>query len=170
MVPILKNSLFLLSFCFVLIACSSRGNHDRENTSVSVDATVDLPNITLTKLNGERLQGKDLLGKKSILILFQTDCDHCQREAKQIKAHLQSFSEYQLYFITNASATEVGKFAVDYELSEKSNVIFALTDVQGILNNFGSIPTPSLYIYDAAGKLLRKFNGETDINLILEAL
>jgi len=164
-----KNGFIFLIFCFVGLSCT-HSTSEKQNISTSIQKPVDLPDIAFTKLTGERFQGKDLVGKNVILILFQPDCDHCQRETKQIREHLQSFSGYQLYFVTNTPVAEVDKFAREYRLFEKPNVAFVLTDVQSILTHFGSIPTPSLYIYNAAGMLVHKFNGETDISVILKAL
>jgi len=163
--------------CFVSVllimgaACSSKKKNNTENPAVvSTPVSNDLPSITLTKLDGNKFPAKSLQGRPVVLILFQASCDHCQREAKQIKTHIESFRTYQVYFISADSPAEASKFADDYELSGEPNVTFALTDVPGVLNTFGPVSTPSVYIYNDAGKLMTKFNGETDINLILKKL
>src|SRR5438046_10742212 len=91
-------------FWFLLVACTSRGTVKKQNISDTDRTPFDLPNISLTTLTGQRFQGGDLIGKNVILILFQPDCDHCQREAREIKEHIQSFRRYQLYFVTNTAA------------------------------------------------------------------
>jgi len=153
------------------VACSSNKKRNPENPQVAATpATNDLPAITLTKLDGNTFAAKSLHGHPVVFVLFQASCDHCQREAKQIKTHIDSFRSYQLYFVSADTPAEASKFADDYELSGESNVTFALTDVPGVLNTFGPVSTPSVYIYNAAGKLTAKFNGETDIDLILKKL
>lgn len=163
--------LFFLYCLMVFVSCSSRTDKKAEGAiTTSTPVSNDLPKIVLTDLGGKQLTGESLLGRAVILILFQPDCDHCQREAKELKEHIQSFNSYQLYFISASPADQVRKFAADYKLSDEHNISFVLTDVQSILDSFGPIPAPSLYIYNAAGKLVQKFNGETDMNLILKAL
>lgn len=167
-----KIGPYLLLMLTLAAACSSKKERRTgENVpTTSASAVNDLPAISLTKLNGDKFTGKSLEGQSVILILFQASCDHCQREAKQIKMHIESFRSYHLYFISADTPAEATKFASDYKLADEPNVTFALTDVPGVLNSFGPVSTPSVYIYNAAGKLMAKFNGETDINLILKKL
>jgi len=164
----------IIAFSVLLVigtACSTKKRTNLENPSLSAKpAMTDLPSILLTKLDGSKFSAKSLQGHPVILVLFQASCDHCQREAKQIKAHIESFRNYQIYFISADSPQEASKFAIDYGLGGELNVTFALTDVPSVLNTFGPVSTPSVYIYDAGGKLITKFNGETDISLILKRL
>lgn len=162
---------FVVMLLVIGTACSSKQKNNPEvYTNSTVPVTTDLPSITLTKLDGNRFTAKSLQGRPVILVLFQATCDHCQREAKHIKNHIESFRNYQLYFISADTPAEASKFAVEYGLAEETNVTFALTDVPSVLNTFGPVATPSVYIYNAAGKLMAKFNGETDINLILKKI
>jgi peroxiredoxin len=109
------------------------------------------------------------LKEKTILILFQPDCDHCQREAKEIRENLEAFKEYTLYFISADQMAAVKKFGEDYDLIGHTNIYFAVTTVDDVIKNFGGIPAPSVYIYDDQ-KLVQKFNGEVTIDRILQAI
>jgi thiol-disulfide isomerase/thioredoxin len=132
-------------------------------------APPQLPDLPLTTTQGTQLNAQALEGKV-VLVLFQPDCDHCQREAEAIREHLNAFAEYTLYFVTYAPMADIQKFARDYRLSGLDNIFFAFADVQPILDNFGSIPTPSLYIYSDQQQLVKAFEGETPIDKILEHL
>lgn len=165
-----KTSLLFLCCWIAILSCAPR-NKKTEGSAIEKDSLKnDLPKISLTTLDGKKIATENLLGHAVILILFQPDCDHCQREAEEIKKNIKSFEGYQLYFVSADSAEQVAKFASDYKLSEESNVSFATTKLQDVLSGFGPIPAPSLYIYNAAGNLVQKFNGETDINLVLKEL
>jgi peroxiredoxin len=129
----------------------------------------DLPDLTITKLDNSQLRVKELKGR-NILILFQPDCDHCQRETKEIKAHLPAFQAYTLYFVSNYSADLLRKFSRDYELAFEPNVVFATTPVEAILNTLGPQPSPAVYIYDEQGRLVKSFLGETKVAQILPFL
>lgn len=129
----------------------------------------DLPDLTVTRLDRSPLRIKEVKGP-SVLVLFQPDCDHCQRETKEIKANLSAFQGYTLYFISNYPLPALQQFAQEYGLDQAPNVIFASTSIDAILNTLGPQPSPALYIYNDQGKLVNKFLGETPIGQILPAL
>lgn len=128
-----------------------------------------LPDLPLTTTKGTQINAQALKGKV-VLVLFQPDCDHCQREAEAIRGNLDAFGEYTLYFVTYAPMSDIQQFARDYQLNSQENIFFAFAEVQPILDNFGSIPTPSLYIYSDQQRLVKAFEGEAPIDEILEHL
>ena len=143
-------------------------SESEKQTITTIENVNELPFMALQMRDGTRLQAKDLTGK-IVLVLYQPDCDHCQREAQAIQANLDAFASYTLYFITTDSFDAIDTFANTYQLKGFDNVRFGQTQSEYIYNNFGSISAPSVYIYDD-GKLLSKFNGETPIEKILKAL
>jgi hypothetical protein len=50
------------------------------------------------------------------------------------------------------------------------NVHFATIELKALLDNYGSVAAPSVYIYDNDRRLSAKFNGETAIDTILSSL
>jgi peroxiredoxin len=127
--------------------------------------TSDLPAMKVTGLDGKSFSVKSLKGK-TVIVMYQPDCDHCQREAESIREHMDWFKNYQLYFITTATAVEIKKFAAEYKLNAYRNVHFGTTTLSDILSTYGPIETPSLYIYNADGHLVQKFNGESSIIVV----
>jgi len=167
----MKNTyLFLIG---ILMATSlfslSALNTDEVVLQSPYKAPPRLPDLPMTTTGGVQINAQALEGKV-VLVLFQPDCDHCQREAEAIREHLDAFAEYTLYFVTYAPMEDIQKFARDYRLNREDNIFFAFADVQPILDNFGSIPTPSLYIYSDQQQLVKAFEGETPIDKILEHL
>ncbi len=126
----------------------------------------DLPNMLLLKTDGSRETAKNIEGK-AMLVLFQPDCDHCQREAVQIREHLPAFQGYTLYFISDAPPAQLAKFAQEYKLGNEPNIHFAQTSLESILNHFGPVDAPSVFIYSDEGRLKKSFIGETPIDQIL---
>lgn len=133
--------------------------------SYAQQITSDLPAMKVTGLDGKSFSVKSLKGK-TVIVMYQPDCDHCQREAESIQEHMDWFKNYQLYFITTATAVEVKKFAAEYKLNTYRNVHFGTTTLSDILSTYGPIDTPSLYIYGADGRLVQKFNGESSIIVV----
>ena len=160
------DSHFKLAALFLLIVvqcCSS--SSDKATNSVA--GQNDLPQMVVTKPDGSQLNMNEMTGK-IVLILFQTDCDHCQREAAAIQENISAFKPYSVYFITTSSQQQIDTFAKKYRLADYPNVHFCLTTSESILDNFGPIDTPSLYIFSSDRKLVKSFNGETPIGEILK--
>jgi cytochrome oxidase Cu insertion factor (SCO1/SenC/PrrC family) len=161
-----KNFFHLATFFFLMIqSCTSSDNKDSTDSN-STTVQNDLPQMVVTKSDGSQLNMRELTGK-TVLILFQTDCDHCQREAAAIQENITAFKDYSLYFITTTSHKEIETFASEYKLAGHPNVYFCQTTSQSVLDNFGPIDAPSLYIFSPDQKLVKAFNGETQINEIL---
>jgi cytochrome oxidase Cu insertion factor (SCO1/SenC/PrrC family) len=118
----------------------------------------EYPNLQMNTLDGKLIHVRDLTGN-NILVFFQTDCDHCQREAKEFSENIQVFASYQLYFITVGTKQDIEVFAKDYGLNNHANVSFAQTTLDQILNGVGPISAPAVYIF-REGKLIKNFDGE----------
>ncbi|WP_161888883.1 TlpA family protein disulfide reductase [Pontibacter russatus] len=129
----------------------------------------ELPKLPLTTLDGNKLMVNELEGS-TVLVLFQPDCDHCQREAAQIRENIAAFDDYQIYFISDASLPQLDQFAQTYKLADQRDVYFAQTTINDILNEVGPIETPSLFVYSPEGRLVKSFIGETPIEEILKVL
>jgi peroxiredoxin len=157
----MMKMFFSLSVLSLVLACSSKEKRDPSKT--------DLPSFQIELTTGQSVNGKDLEGNV-VLILFQPDCDHCQHEAEDIEANLDLFANYTLYFVTSATTQEVKKFATDYKLNDKPNVLFGVTPGEAVYNQFGPIRVPSIYIYSEEGKLKKSFSGQTAINDLTAAL
>jgi len=129
----------------------------------------DRPDLALTGTDGSQLNAKALSGK-SVLIFFQPDCDHCQREAEQIQQNLGAFKDYQLYFISDAALPQIAAFAQTYKLAGNPAIHFSQTSISDIMRTIGSVQLPSVYVYSNEGKLVKTFIGETPIGWILSVL
>jgi thioredoxin-related protein len=161
-----KKLLFLL-LSVSLTAC--QGNTEKKGESkVEPNEPNDLPLIKLTVEGSSPVLARTLKGKV-ILIFFQPDCDHCQREAKQISENLGKFDTYKIYFTSTAPLDVMDKFATDYNLSNQDNIYFAQTSLDEILRSVGPISAPSMFIYEDQ-KLVKHLDGETPIEEILKHL
>lgn len=165
---IMVRVLYLFVVLQLLVMGCSAKKEDEPNVETSASVINEYPDLTLTLEDGKQVATRNLQGK-NMFIFFQPGCDHCQEEAVEIQQRLDSFKDYMLYFISSGPMPEIIKFAHDYELHNKQNVKFAFTSTEGVLNHYGPIQTPSVYIY-SNGKLLKSFNGQTDIDNIINSL
>jgi peroxiredoxin len=128
-----------------------------------------LPNLKLLGVDGSVNYSRELNGK-NVLVLYNPDCDHCQREAKEIRTQLKAFENYTVWFVSSDNFENIGRFAKDYDLVGHANVHFTRTEVMEVINNFGAIATPSVYIYSDERQLIKAINGETRIEEIIKYL
>jgi peroxiredoxin len=165
---------FLYSFfvtALLIVACStgSREKSDAAERPQATEQTVnDYPDLTFTLPGGEKVSTRTLQGN-NIFIFFQPDCRHCQIEAINIEQRLEQFKDYNLYFVSSSSPESIQAFAESFDLDGRKNVKFASASTESVLNHYGPIQTPSVYIY-SNGKLKKSFNGQTEIENILNAL
>lgn len=129
----------------------------------------DLPEMPLLRSDGTQFTARSLSGNV-ILVFFLPDCDHCQREARQIGNNLNAFKDYALYFVSTAPLPEQEQFGRDYNLSGRPNVSFAQTSPEELYKHFGLFPTPTVYIYREGGRLVKVFRDETPVERIIAAL
>jgi peroxiredoxin len=160
--------IILPSFAFIIVLLACSGPSKNKVEEPLPPATNDLPKMTVITSSRSEVNLNQLKGN-TILILFQPDCDHCQREAKEIRQHLDEFKDYALYFISADQLQSIEAFGKSYDLLGHINVNFASTTVDDVIKNFGPIPAPSVYIYSDQ-KLVKKFNGEVAIEMILQAI
>ena len=164
-------TLIIGTFSAIIFCCSSPSSKsavESNSESTVIQTQNDLPKMVIKSLDESNID-VHALKERTILILFQPDCDHCQREAKEIRENLTAFKEYTLYFISAGEMAAVKKFGETYDLLGQNNVVFALTTVDDVIRNFGGIPAPSVYIYTNQ-RLVQKFNGEVTIGRILQAI
>ncbi len=129
----------------------------------------DLPELPLRRSDGTQFTARSLAGKV-ILVFFLPDCDHCQREARQISNNLNAFRDYTLYFVSTAPLPEQEQFGREYNLSGRPNVSFAQASPDELYKHFGLFPTPTVYIYREGGRLVKVFRDETPVEQIIAAL
>ncbi len=129
----------------------------------------ELPHLDYKTLSGEVSSTRALPGS-SIIVLFNTDCDHCQREAKEIAEKSEAFKSYRLLFIAADSVHQIEDFARKYGLAEKPNINFGRAEYNDVFMNFGSIPTPAIYVYSRERKFVKSFLGETPVGEVIKYL
>ena len=164
-----NRGLLTISFFLLLFLNACTPPKTNQNSVQETPVKNDLPEMTITKFDGSQLNLK-MLDKKAVIVFFRPDCDHCQREAEQIKENLLSFKNYVIYFISADPIDQIEKFASSYELKEQPNVVFGWTASENILSNYGSISAPALYIYSDHHQLVKAFDGEIPIGTVLPFL
>jgi peroxiredoxin len=170
MFRLLRNSILFFVTITLAPACEKKPSpSEAVQTPAPPTEEDDLPAMQALLTTGALFDFKEA-DRPMLIILFQPGCDDCQIEAKEISERIDAFSAYKLYFMSSHPIDELKKFALDYGFADKRNVVFGQVSVDAVIQNFGQVHTPSVFIYDAHGKITKTFNGKTDVDLIISAL
>jgi thiol-disulfide isomerase/thioredoxin len=104
-----------------------------------------------------------------ILIYFNSECDHCQREIKEIEKNVDKFEDEQMIFFSSQSLKEIESFRNQTTLKDHSSVFFEKINVSDLMAVFGNPAQPTIFIY-RDGKLMQELKGEIEIPAILKFL
>lgn len=100
----------------------------------------------------------------TLVVYFNSECDHCEREVKDFGENLNKFSGIKLVFVSSEPSDQAISFLSKYNL----NKFHVETDTEDIINTFiGGVPQVFVY-FD--GKLDQHFVGETSVDVIIESL
>lgn len=153
------NKIYTIVLLIALVGC---GKEQKKEVTAEPVLVNELPHLKFTTLEGTTTSTRNL-ETPLVLILFFADCDHCQREAQQIQKNLELFTGKNIQFISAEEIPVIQKFAVDYGLHNQPNVKFGRAESTDVYMNFGSIPTPAIYVYSADKRLVKSFKGETPV-------
>jgi thiol-disulfide isomerase/thioredoxin len=158
----------LATILLAITACTQLSKKDNGETT-ALEKKEGLPAIDIVTTSGDSVKVNALEGRV-ILILFTPDCDHCQREAADISNHLDLFDGYKLYFVAAHTNDVLNDFAVKYNLSNKPNVVFSQGPIVPVVTLIKPTSMPTILIYGDDGSLVKRFDGETNVERIAEFL
>jgi peroxiredoxin len=152
----------LLAVALVLGSCKPQpGPKDAPADSMQA-SKARLPAIDIVTVDGDSIKLSAVKGQ-SVIILFTPDCDHCEREADDIGKHLDLFKDYTLYFVASQNADIIKGFAVKHGINDKPNIVFAQAAIVPVVTLLEPTSMPTIFIYDSKGMLVKRFDGETDV-------
>jgi thiol-disulfide isomerase/thioredoxin len=132
----------------------------------------ELPVLNITPLDSDTRLLTDIPeNTKTVLIMFNSECEYCQYEARTISSHFdQILDDTQLVFLSAEPLATIEQFRDNYFLSSNQNVTFAQVYLPQLIDTFKKISYPSIFVYNESGVLLKEFKGETKVEAILSAL
>lgn len=163
----LKYVLFILLACFTSVV-----NAQTEPRAMAVSDTLP-PYLKYPEMPAFKIQMMDSVssfntynikpGKKTVLMLFGPDCEHCQHMADSIKAHLDELKNVNLYMFSFAELKDVRRFAEKYKLDKEKNITFGKDTDFFFAGYYRLTAVPGIAIYDEKKKFVKLFNGGAKI-------
>lgn len=99
--------------------------------------------------------------KKTMIMLFSPDCDHCKHETELIKKNISRFRGIQIVMVTPMPFHKMREFYEHFELQQYKNITVGRDPKFFFSNYFKVHYLPFLAIYDKNYKLLKTFEGST---------
>ena len=167
-------ALIASAFCHILSAQSKLPNQpatDPANAQAPFMKFPTIPPFHLLGLDSSTyLTPADLKkGRKTIVMFFSPDCEHCKHQTEAILADWNAFKDMNIVMATYQPFEEMKDFNTHYKMYEHTNVKIG-RDEKFVLPPFYKIHSlPYLALYDKKGNLITTFEGTQKTDVILEA-
>lgn len=130
-----------------------------------------IPEFELLTLHGELFTNKNLRPNlNTVFIYFNSECDFCQHEAKDISNTIERFKNTQFIFVSVEPIEVIQNFAEQYNLNNQSNITFLHDNLDIFHNRFGATSIPYILIYNKNQELIKKHKGQLNAKGILNAI
>ncbi len=129
---------------------------------------VQLPPLTLTRLEGGALALPALAGKPIVVNLWASWCGPCRREMPVLRQAQLDHPEITFVFVNQGETSAAIRQYLDKEGMVLNNVVLDTGSIMGL--NLGSKALPTTFFFDAAGKMTGRRFGEVSAATLAEQL
>lgn len=98
--------------------------------------------------------------RATVLIYFEPDCDHCQREAEEFRGKADWQAKARVLWLSAAPPAQLRQFATAYGVAPAQIVPL---DKEFAYQHFGFAAAPDIIVYRADGSQAHRFKGETPL-------
>lgn len=131
----------------------------------------EFPKFLFYTLEGKAFTDKDLpqAERGTIVVFFDPYCDHCQRQASFFQKEATALRGIRLIWVSTEAAEALRNFQEKYLKGIPQ--LYVLRDKDFKFDHFfGYSVAPTIYIYDAKGKLKKVLREEAPVATILQYL
>jgi thioredoxin-related protein len=162
----MKNKTKLTGFLLIILGLLSylgmsifRKLERKERITEKISSVQMIP---YTAISGEKKEVIET-GMPVIIFFFNSECEHCQSEAKLVSKHNQDFKKALVYFFSTEEVSSIQRFSEDYQLEHFE---VGRVDYKEVAYPMGVNTFPMCFIYSSEGKLLKQYKGEVKIEAI----
>ncbi len=160
------------AFFIIILICSDQLFGQADSTAPLYLRFPTIPQFTIYNVkDSSKFTREDLKKKKpTVLILFSPECEHCQRETKELEAHIDKFKNAQIMMVTYLSFAEMQKFYKDYHVADYPNITMG-RDAKYFFPIYYKLRSmPSIFVYDKKGNFKKAFEGSVNVLKVAEQL
>lgn len=130
-----------------------------------------IPEFSFKTLNGKLFTQNNISSTlPKLFVYFNSECDFCQGEAKQIKDNIEQLKNVQLLFVSFEDSKGIKTFAEKHHLVNYENIIFLEDEELQFSELFDAKSIPFMVLYSQNNQLIQKFKGATKIEKIIGLL
>ena len=119
-----------------------------------------VPDATFTLLSGQKVSTADLKGKVYLINFWATNCDTCVQEMPQMVKTYNRFKGKGLEFVAVAMNYDAPMYVANYSETRRLPFKVAMDDGSAA-KQFGNVQlTPTTFVVDKNGKILKRYVGE----------
>ncbi len=143
--------------------------HKISERNVKTEKLKSLPEFGIEEVLMKKIFTDNQLRAKDFkyIIFFNTECDHCLQEIKEIENGIKAFGNSMFLFISNEEEEKLQRFAASLNFNAFPFLLGRDADLK-INNLFDVKGLPSIYIYNNKNALIRKFVGEIKIQKLIQ--
>jgi thiol-disulfide isomerase/thioredoxin len=166
-----KNSVKKIILFATLIAATVTAMAQTDSSAKAIPKFETIPSFSIYTLpDSSVFSNKDLHKNKPFIIMFfSPDCEHCQKEMKELMAYKEELKNIRILMASPSSYPMVKQFYEDYDLVAMPNVKMGHDDNFKLGSIFQLRTFPSIFVYDQRGKLAKAFIGNIGVPAILAA-
>lgn len=134
------------------------------------DRTTHVPVFQFTDLEGRAFTQKDIADKTTWLVYFDSSCEFCRMEIKDIVKNKAALSDIEMVLVSTEERDVLQKFSKDYGFESLKNFHIVQDKTHECHERFGFVSTPSSLLYSAQGALIERFKGVVKVEKIVSLL
>ncbi|MBC9915101.1 TlpA family protein disulfide reductase [Chitinophaga varians] len=119
-----------------------------------------------TVINTSKMEGKN----SYVLLFFEPDCPHCQKEIESILKNIESFDNAKFCFLSISSFPEIKNFCKRYDIIRYRNVVVGRDTAAAYAKYFSIRAVPHTSIYTSDRRLKKIFASSVDAKELISAL
>lgn len=109
-------------------------------------------------------------GNPVVLMFISPSCEHCQKETEKLLTKMQELNNVKFFFISIEPLHELAVFNKYYHLSRYSNIVIGKDLALSMVKHFEIQSPPFTAVFNKDKELFAVFNGEFDINKLVEMI
>jgi thioredoxin-related protein len=134
-----------------------------------IDSISQVPKFSLQLPDSASISiWRDFTESPLLLIYFNSECEYCNAEAKEIVEKQEQLEGIEMIFISLEPFHKIKQFGDSIGLTHLPNVLLGKIDEQTADEILGITSAPQLFIYNKEGQLTKQFKGSTKIEAIIK--
>jgi len=161
--PALRNTIAILFSLLVVVGWGFQ--YKLQQRREQRHRVASLPSFTALSLQGAPVANPVGATQPLVIIYFEPDCDHCQRQATEVTRHVAELGSVPVLWLSCDSLPALRQFAASYGLSQLPTMqVMQIRPV--VAKKLDFFMTPDIRMYDAERRLLGRYRGEASVAAI----